>query len=283
MRFPHGMPMVRLNFAWALCAALLPGAALAAGSPDTRFANYAFASELGSGVYELGGRTIQVYQLQPAYRRREAAAPRTRPGLHIVFPLTVGFFNFKPQDLVHLQVPTRIGALSLEPGAQLDYWLRDHWHVYPYLKGGATFASASAADALIYGVGVRSDVRFAVGNDAALWRAELAHAGVHFHSALPNDHFTRLRDGVEVRQPFGAAWRERQPQLGLYALVDVYADAPSGPNSGISARTVQFEGGLLLGVNPMWTVYGIPVPRLGVGYRAAGVLSGWRLVIGEPF
>jgi hypothetical protein len=25
------------------------------------------------------------------------------------------------------------------------------------------------------------------------------------------------------------------------------------------------------------------VPRLGIGYRVAGVLSGWRLVIGEPF
>jgi len=25
------------------------------------------------------------------------------------------------------------------------------------------------------------------------------------------------------------------------------------------------------------------MPRLGIGYRVAGVLSGWRLVIGDPF
>ena len=267
-----------------LGASLLPGGATRAdSSPDTRFANYAFASELGSGVYELGGRTLQVYQLQPGYRRREAAAPRERPGLRLLFPLTVGFFDFKPEDLVQLRVPTRIGAVSLEPGVQLDYWLEEHWHVYPYLKGGGTFASASAADALIYGAGIRSDLRFELFAAPALWRAELAHAGVHFRGDLPNDHFTRLRDGLEVRHGIGAPWRERQPQVGLYGLVDVYADAPSGPASGISARTVQFEGGLMLGVSPMWSVYGIPLPRLGIGYRAAGVLSGWRLVLGEPF
>ena len=273
---------MRSLLATALCAALLTGGAHAA-SPDTQFANYAFASELGSGVYELGGRTIQVYQLRPAYPRREAPRVRGQPGLRFVFPLTVGFFNFKPQDLVHLQVPTRIGALSLEPGAELDYWLGERWHVYPYVKAGGTYASAGAANALIYGVGVRSDVRFELGNEPTLWRAELAHAGVHFQGALPNDHFTRMRDGIEARHGFGARWRERQPQVGPYALVDVYADAPSGPASGISARTVQLEAGLMFGVSPMWHVYGIPLPRLGIGYREAGVLSGWRLVIGEPF
>jgi len=25
------------------------------------------------------------------------------------------------------------------------------------------------------------------------------------------------------------------------------------------------------------------MPRLGIGYREAGVLSGWRLVLGDPF
>lgn len=273
---------MRSLLATALCAALLPGGALAPASPDTRFANYAFASELGSGVYELGGRALQVYQLQPAYPRRAAARQRGHPGLRFLFPRTVGFFNFKPEDLVHLRVPTHIGAVSLEPGAQLDYWLGENWHVYPYVKAGGTFASASTANAFIYGVGVRSDVRFELGEKPALWRAELAHAGVHFQGALPNDHFTRLRNGREARHGFRARWRERQPEAGAYVLIDIYADAPSGPGSGISARTVQLEAGLMFGVSPRWQVYGIPLPRLGIGYREAGVLSGWRLVIGEP-
>jgi hypothetical protein len=52
----------------ACCAlALLGGDFAHAAAPDTGFANFAFASELGSGIYEVDGRTLQVYQLQPSF------------------------------------------------------------------------------------------------------------------------------------------------------------------------------------------------------------------------
>jgi hypothetical protein len=258
-------------------------ATTATTTTDTRFANYAFANELGSGIYEISGRTIQVYQLQPTYPLREPSPRGGRPGIRLIFPVTFGFFNFQPGDLLHLHIPTQIGALSLEPGVQLDYWLSDAWHVYPYLKGGGTFASSAQINSVLYGVGVRSDYRFAALASAGLWRAELAHAGVHYHGDLPNDSFTRLRDAVELRHTFEWPSPRRSAQLGSYAMTDVYFDAPSGPASGIAARTVQFEGGLMFSASPMWQVKGFTLPRIGIGYRVAGVLSGWHLVIGEPF
>lgn len=276
-----------------LCALALVRPAVAAtpgtNTTDTGLANFAFASELGSGVYEIGGNTLQVYQLRAGYRLREAPMPRQRPGIRLIFPVTVGFFDFQPRDLVHLQIPTHVGALSLEPGIEWDYWLREDWHVYPYVKGGATFASSAEVSAYIYGVGVRSDYRFSLLGGADLWRTDLAHAAVHYHAplpdgtTLPDDHFTRLRNGVELRHGFGAPLKERRPEVGLYAVADVYLDAPQGPASGISARTLQFEGGVMFALNPMYQFWGIALPRIGIGYRVAGVLSGWRLVLGEPF
>jgi hypothetical protein len=256
---------------------------------DTGYANYAFASELGSGVYEINGSTIQVYQVEPGYRLRSAEYPGDRPGIRLIFPVTVGFFNFQLQDLAHLEIPTRIGAISLEPGVELDYWLGPQWHVYPYAKAGATFASSADVNAYIWDAGVRSDYRFSLLNTTDLWRADLVHARLHYHStledgaALPDDSFTRLRNGVEFRRTFGAAYRERWYELGVYGVGDIYLDAPHGPQSGISARTLQFEFGLMFGLNPMYQLWGIPLPRLGIGYRDAGILSGWRLVLGEPF
>jgi hypothetical protein len=276
--------MRALTATW-LCAltVLRAGPTCAAGTTDTRLTSYEFASELGSGIYQIAGRTIQVYQLRPSYNLRPASARAAPPGIDLIFPVTVGFFNFQPTDLIHLHIPTQIGALSFEPGAELDYWLNDAWHVYPYIKAGETVASSKQINAVIYGAGIRSDYRFDVFGGAGLWRAELAHAGVHYHSDLPNDSFTRLRDGLELRRNFEWPLRTRQAQLGLYGVTDIYLDAPSGPASGISARTMQFEAGLMFGAHPMWQIHGIPVPRLGIGYRVAGVLSGWRLVIGDPF
>ena len=267
-----------------LRAAVACAAAPAPSTADTKFANYAFASELGSGIYEIGDTTVQVYQLQPGYPLRAAEARATRPGITLVLPLTVGFFNFQTSELVHLEIPRSIGALSLEPGVELDYWLNPAWHVYPYVKAGATFASSADINAEIFGVGVRSDYRFAAFDALGLWRAELAHAGVHYyHSAVPNDSFTRLRDGLELRRNF--VWRSQQRgmQLAPYAVTDLYLDAPAGPASGIGARTVQFEGGLMFAASPMWRIHGHELPRIGIGYRVAGILSGWRLVLGDPF
>jgi hypothetical protein len=39
----------------------------------------------------------------------------------------------------------------------------------------------------------------------------------------------------------------------------------------------------MLNVKPGWQIHGWSWPRFGVGYRVAGALSGWRLVIGDPF
>ena len=39
----------------------------------------------------------------------------------------------------------------------------------------------------------------------------------------------------------------------------------------------------MFGLNPMYQFWGVPCPRIGIGYRVAGAFSGWRLVLGEPF
>jgi hypothetical protein len=269
---------------FALSLFCTPCIAESVSSPDTGLANFAFATALGSGVYALSGRTIQVYQIPLSFNLRPARLEESPPGLDFLLPMTVGFFDLRSSDVLHLPIPSHLGAVSLEPGVQLDYWLHPQWHLYPYIKVGVTAASASAVNALIYGFGVRSDYTFDEYGGSGLWRAVLAHAGVHYiGSPVPDDAFTRLRNGAELRRSIGGAIAERRLQVAPYGLLDVYFDAPSGAASGISARTVQFEAGMMLGVMPMWKIAGIELPRLGVGYRVAGELSGWRFVIGDPF
>jgi hypothetical protein len=279
---------VRASTATWLCALTVvlvrtSYAADTGSTTDTRFANYAFATELGSGIYDISGSTITVYTFEPGYQLRAAAPRGARPGIKFIFPLTVGFFNFQTSDLLHLELPKSIGALSLEPGIELDWWINDDWDVYPYVKAGATFASSSEVSAVIYGTGVRSDYRFDAANGTGLYRAELTYAGVHYNGDLPSESFTRLRNGVEWRRNVSKPFRDHELQLAPYGFVDIYFNAPEGPASGISARTVQYQVGVMLDISPKLEIHGVPLPRLGIGYLEAGVLSGWRLVLGDPF
>ena len=280
--------MRALTATWLCALALIRAASTSAatpvtyGSADTQYANFAFASEIGSGVYEISGSVITVYTFEPYYTLRSAMPWGGRPGIRLIFPFTVGFFNFNTKDLLHLELPNSIGALSFEPGVELDYWINDSWDLYPYVKGGGTLASSAAVNALIWGAGVRSDYRFDALGSAGLWRATLAYAGAHFHD-VPNQSFTRLRNGAELRRNLNLTWRSRALQLAPYAIADVYFEAPSGPASGIAPRTFQYELGLMFGLSPQWEIHGVSLPRLGIGWREAGVLSGWRLVLGDPF
>src|SRR5262249_62383671 len=102
---------------------------------------------------------------------------------------------------------------------------------------------------------------------AALYRAELLYAGVHYYEQqLPDDSFTRLRNGIELRHRVGKPVRDRWAELGVYAMLDVYANAPSGPASGISTQTLQGEAGIMFGTHPPHHGFGLGVPRPGHGY-----------------
>src|SRR5215469_4387651 len=162
-----------------VCALVLPAEATepaAPGGSDVPFASYAFAGEFGSGIYDIGGRTVQIYQLPLSFQLRDPTPANSPPGLTFLIPATLGFFDYKPQDLLHLEVPSSIATLSVEPGVQLEYRFGDAWRLYPYAKAGATFSSSDKTTALIYGLGVRSEYLFEAWKGAGVWSEQLAHA-----------------------------------------------------------------------------------------------------------
>ena len=114
--------------------------------------NYVFATDLGSGVYDMGGRTLQVYRYTYEHAMREPRADA--PGLSFVLPVTAGFFDFSPIDVLSKGPPTRVDSVSLVPGFEFDYLLRDDWHLIPYARAGLNIASSSVGG-ILYGTGLR--------------------------------------------------------------------------------------------------------------------------------
>jgi hypothetical protein len=242
--------------------------------------NYVFATDLGSGVYDLDGRTLQIYQLTYRHDLREAT-PETF-GARFELPVTFGFFDFKPVDVLSEGIPTRVDSFSVVPGFALDYVLPDDWHLIPYARAGFSVASSSV-DGWLYGAGLRAERSSDWHGWDAFARSELAYAGVNYRDDVPNDQFLRLRQGFDLRHGMGWKIRDREAELGLYAIFDVIVDPPSAPVRGKTGQSIQAEFGFTLSTRPRYRVWRFDVPRLGFGYRLAGTLSGWRFVIGKPF
>jgi hypothetical protein len=272
-----------------ICACLLlasfspPGVAQTAAGEDEAVGqsiNYVFATDLGSGVYEMDGRSLQIYRF--TWRRELRAPDEDTAGVRFVLPVTAGFFDFDPVDVISKGPPTRVDSFSVVPGVEYDYLLAGGWHVTPYARGGLSFASNSVGG-ILYGAGVRLERRAEFHGWDQFLRSELAYAGVEYRHDVPGDHFLRLRHGVDITRPFGRGWRGRRVELGLYAVFDLIADPPTAPVANAREVPIQAEFGFTLASRPRVKIWKFDAPRLGFSYRLAGELSGWRLVIGVPF
>lgn len=267
--------------------AIAPVAALAQSAADQdrddavgASVNYVFATDLGSGVYDLDGRTLQIYQL--TYEKILRDVTPEQFGVNFEVPVTFGFFDFSPTDVLGSGLPTRVDSFSVVPGLEFDYLLKDDWHVIPYVRAGFSVASSSV-DGWLYGAGVRIERHRDFHGWDKYTRAELAMAGVHYREDVPNDEFVRLRQGFDFTRALGWKIRDRPVELGVYAVFDAIVDPPTIPTDEHKKHPIQAEFGFTFATRPRYKIWKFDAPRLGFGYRLAGTLSAWRFVIGAPF
>jgi hypothetical protein len=243
--------------------------------------NYVFAADLGSGVYDLDGRTLQIYRF--TYEKDLREVDEDTLGVRFVMPLTFGFFDFHPFDVLSEGIPTRVDSFSLVPGFEFDHLLRNDWHLVPYARGGASVAS-SDVDGWLYGVGVRLERNGTWHGWDSFVRTELNYSGVGYRKDLPSDQYGRLRQGVDLTRGIGWTIRKREVELGLYAIVDLILDPPTAPLGNLrTGQSIQAEAGFTFGTRPPFKLWRWDAPRLGFGYRLAGDLSAWHFLIGVPF
>jgi hypothetical protein len=242
--------------------------------------NYVFAADLGSGVYDLDGRTLQIYRF--TYEKELREVDEDTLGVRFVMPLTFGFFDFKPLDVLTEGIPTRVDSFSLVPGFEFDYLLPDDWHLVPFARGGVSVASSSV-DGWLYGVGIRLERVGDWHGWDSLVRTELNYSGVGYRQDLPADEFLRLRQGADVTRGIGWKLRGRELEVGMYSIIDVILDPPTAPVAGHHGQSIQAEFGVTIGTRPRFKIWLWDAPRLGFGYRLAGELSAWHFLIGAPF
>jgi hypothetical protein len=242
--------------------------------------SYVFATDLGSGVYDLGGRTLQIYRLTYEKELREATPEHF--GVTFDVPVTLGFFDFKTIDVIRHGIPTRVDSFSAVPGIKFDYLLRGDWHLLPYVRAGFSTASSSV-DAWLLGTGLQLERTGDFHGWDNLTRSELAFAAVNNRQDVPNDRFVRLRQGFDFTRALPWNMGTRKVELGLYGIFDVIVDSPAAPLAGGRNYPIQAEFGFTFSTRPRYKVWRFDFPRLGFGYRLAGELSSWRFVIGTPF
>jgi len=273
----------------ALFAAAVP-AAPARGEPDPRApaledspVNYAYAALLGSGIYSISGRTIQIYTITGHVTLGQ---PRDeRIGVRLILPVTLGFFDFEPDDLLETGLPEGVNTLSFVPGVELAIPLRRGWTLFPWVQAGAALDFSADQQSWIFAGGV--DARWEKRIGARLLRASLRpfYAGNVLEGFGSYDDYGEVDLAIEAREPLGACLGRAELDLGYFVIAYYYTQDLSflrAPSTRLGLSN-QFEAGFTVGTVRPVRVWGVRLPRVGFSYRFGSGVPSVRLVLGAPF
>jgi hypothetical protein len=280
----------RLLLAALLFAPCLAGGAARAAeagvlsSNEVDLVHFAFASQLGSGIYSVDGRTLQIYRLPFSWR---VAEPEDgRPGLRLRLPATIGLFDFEAADLVEEGLPDQFDSVSLGLGVELDLPLGERWTLLPYAEAGRAWQVGDGTDYRTWSASVHVRCEYPLKSSRLRLQAGALWAGVEDLYGARGD-FARVEAGVEGRWMLDFELAGETADLGAYLLAEWYFDQPEEP---VMVRTVtaeaspqQFELGVSFGTEPPARLWRIPLPRIGIAWRFGDKLSVFRLVFGAAF
>jgi hypothetical protein len=271
----------------ALSIAVLGSVAVGvAGEPfreaQEPIANFAFASQLGAGVYSVNGRSIQIYRLPFEWDLRPPAQESV--GLAITLPVTLGFYGYHVQDVVTGGLPKSVDTYSFLPGVEISRLIGNQWRVAAFGEVGTATVHAGSTHSVIYSTGVRARYDFRIGEFYTRYATELLYAGSQVPEEV-KDSMTRLSNGLDALHHTTMTMRGETVDFGPYLLNEWYLKRPAAPSTtgGPPMAAFQWEVGVTIGtVRPSY-LWKIPIPRVGVGYRFGSDLSIVRLVFGAAF
>jgi hypothetical protein len=274
--------------ALALAASLAPSASAADPEPrgptlEESPVNYAYAALLGSGIYSISGRTIQIYTITG--RVPLARASGERVGVGLILPVTLGFFDFEPEDLLESGLPEAVNTLSFVPGVELAIQLRRGWTLFPWVQAGVALDFSADQQSWIFAGGV--DARWERTYGRRLLRASVRpfYAGNVLEGFGSYDDYGEVDLGIEAREPLGACLGSAELDLGYFLIAYYYTQDLSflrAPSTRLGLSN-QFEAGFTVGTVRPVRVWGVSLPRVGISYRFGSGTPAVRLVLGAPF
>lgn len=246
-------------------------------------ANYAFATQLGSGLYRSHGNTVQVYRLGFGVGLRPVEGHRW--GLRLRVPLTFGFYDFNLASVLETGLPDGLATVAVAPELRFEIPMNERWSLMPFGALGVGHDFSAHRWSYITAAGLRSRLAldwrsfdFLVGN--RLVYAAYTTSGLGF-----GDDFGAIESGVDARHSLGFSVAGQRVDAGLFFVDYVYFLSPDlahfiGESLSIDQ---QWEFGLTLGTMTPWKVLGLEMPRIGMGYRFGAGTSLLRIIIGGPF
>lgn len=243
-------------------------------------ANYAFTNEVGFGGYDVGGQRVRAIRIPIVYLLRSPVDHRV--GMRLRFPLTFGTYSLTIVDFLD---DLNLRTFSFVPGIEFLIPFGERWMLMPRQDLGFTKDFEGGDLALISATAVRgmyihefNPVELSLGSG-------LKYSFSRTSNGLNNDDFALVEAGADLRFPLGFSVKGHKVDSSVYFIgrhyfrTLVFGQVEEEP---IELERL-YEVGLTFGTTPRPVVFGIRIPRIGVGYLFGDNLKGIKINFGFPF
>ena len=246
-------------------------------------ANYAFATQLGSGIYRTSSGTVQVYRVGGSFTLHSPVSDGW--GLELRIPVTCSFYNFKLSDVLESGLPDKLATLALVPELRLEFSVAETWQLMPFAAAGVGRDFSADQTNYIFAGGVRSLATFHRRSVDLYLGNRLFYTGYTTSDFEFADDFGALESGLDARHSLGFSLGGHEVDGGLFVINYLYFVSPElirfvGRPLSVD---VQWEFGVTFGTMTPLKVVGLAIPRIGMSYRVGSGASIFRLVLGGPF
>ena len=207
-------------------------------------------------------------------------------GLRLRFPLTFGFYDFKPPDILEGKFPESLATVTFVGGVEVELPVKRNWIFTPFGEVGVGKDLGQFGEfAWVTSIGIRSRAEFP-------WKSLLITLGNEFRWAASarfdggfDTGFLRIQNGVDIVLPPRVRFLGRQTFFTTYYANYFYSDDLEFPkfDGKFLNLSAENEIGVSIGAVRQWQWWKVKIDRFGIGVRFGQNLTAVRVFIGLPF
>jgi hypothetical protein len=206
-------------------------------------------------------------------------------GYRLVVRTTFGFYNLSIEDLIESGIPNHVGTLAVVPELEFETpRRRANWQLLPFFGAGAGKDFQGGRFNFIFAAGIRSRAiwPWAKKNHIRLGN-QLIYSVATTRNVDFSDDFCMFDTTVDIRKPLGIGLWSHALDGSVYAANFLFLISPRliDLDQNPLHFTTNWEIGVTLGAVDPWKVFGLRLPRIGIGYRFDSQNGAVRILIGE--
>ncbi len=281
---------------WLVLAAANSGFAQENAQNSEVSVNYAYAAQLGLGGYDVGGLTVNVYNLPFGWTFPVCVTEQPWE-LRVKLPLGYGHFNFEGRAADGTKLSADLDVFSLGAGLELRIPITHYWSLKPFGTFGiikeifsdvsSELLHVSFPFSYYYTTGLKSlfeykwqDFTFGFGN-ALVYAENAAFDG------SGNETYAAFETGIDVRHPLGFNIGSYEPDADLFFIYYHFLSPVTFSRFLQQPLEIknQYEFGFTLGFAKPSKIWFLEDPRIGASYLfdSDGELNAFRINFGFPF